>query len=591
MSVAAVNPLVQLQGGGSPQGATEEVIQPSKEWVLPARGKPGRKPAATVPLTKRKAQNRASQRAFRERRHAYLAELEEKVARYEAREIDANVQMQRIALQCREEAAHLRQKNEALGARCEHLEKQLRVLSTRSSSGTSPRTPHDLPVNTPKLGLIKQEDQAPRRPSGIRHTSASPDNMQETSEDEPFAPLLMTRGGSVAGENVDLRFDCGFCPDQGLCVCRGKARLDFDEDGGNVPPTPGAPLQSAMPVQPGSAAVPLSRNQLRKTRLWPTQAGSPGMTMDMPMNAGSPMSPRMSAPWAPSPAGSMRLAPSPVSSVRLAASPGGARMRPVVPRPRPRLWSISEPEQSKPTQSPRNVRTPMGYASAGSPGSALHQDYLATEDDPALQEFYSAVSRNVKHPVSTQRKESAASPPMAMGNPALAPSLGAKESVPQAFRRLRNHPNFTKFSGGLETLADVVTRGVSEEQGASRKTAPELEKGTDIKAPNGAAVTKSALQTAAPSAAAILTAPTPPSMYSLRRTAHAEDEGMHERRKRMRVNMSEMYVRSEAVSEALKMLDRPKSDALTQEDEAQSAASPSAASVTTPSSRLPWPRR
>ena len=87
--------------------AADEVIQPSKEWVLPARGKPGRKPSATVPLTKRKAQNRESQRAFRERRHAYLAELEDKVAQYEAREISANVQMQRLAQQCRDEANEL----------------------------------------------------------------------------------------------------------------------------------------------------------------------------------------------------------------------------------------------------------------------------------------------------------------------------------------------------------------------------------------------------------------------------------------------------------------------------------------------------
>lgn len=52
----------------------------SKEWVIPPRPKPGRKPATDTPPTKRKAQNRAAQRAFRERRAARVGELEEQLA-------------------------------------------------------------------------------------------------------------------------------------------------------------------------------------------------------------------------------------------------------------------------------------------------------------------------------------------------------------------------------------------------------------------------------------------------------------------------------------------------------------------------------
>ncbi|KAI4257002.1 MAG: hypothetical protein LQ352_001830 [Teloschistes flavicans] len=48
-----------------------------KEWVVPPRPKPGRKPAADCPPTKRKAQNREAQRAFRERRAARVGELED----------------------------------------------------------------------------------------------------------------------------------------------------------------------------------------------------------------------------------------------------------------------------------------------------------------------------------------------------------------------------------------------------------------------------------------------------------------------------------------------------------------------------------
>jgi hypothetical protein len=54
-------------------------IMTSKEWVIPPRPKPGRKPATDTPPTKRKAQNRAAQRAFRERRAARVGELEEQL--------------------------------------------------------------------------------------------------------------------------------------------------------------------------------------------------------------------------------------------------------------------------------------------------------------------------------------------------------------------------------------------------------------------------------------------------------------------------------------------------------------------------------
>ncbi|MCJ1247953.1 hypothetical protein MMC30_005168 [Trapelia coarctata] len=54
-----------------------------KEWVIPPRPKPGRKPATDTPPTKRKAQNRAAQRAFRERRAAKVGELEEQMREME----------------------------------------------------------------------------------------------------------------------------------------------------------------------------------------------------------------------------------------------------------------------------------------------------------------------------------------------------------------------------------------------------------------------------------------------------------------------------------------------------------------------------
>ncbi|MCJ1294607.1 hypothetical protein MMC34_006165 [Xylographa carneopallida] len=70
-------PPLQSHASGAPSLLTH------KEWVVPPRPKPGRKPATDTPPTKRKAQNRAAQRAFRERRAAKVGELEEQMKEME----------------------------------------------------------------------------------------------------------------------------------------------------------------------------------------------------------------------------------------------------------------------------------------------------------------------------------------------------------------------------------------------------------------------------------------------------------------------------------------------------------------------------
>lgn len=62
-----------------PPQVIPKVSMTTKEWIVPPRPKPGRKPATDTPPTKRKAQNRAAQRAFRERRAARVGELEEQM--------------------------------------------------------------------------------------------------------------------------------------------------------------------------------------------------------------------------------------------------------------------------------------------------------------------------------------------------------------------------------------------------------------------------------------------------------------------------------------------------------------------------------
>ena len=68
ISMSAKSPLVVATNNNNsnnnlvPKQVT--TIQTSKDWVLPPRPKPGRKPSVDTPASKRKAQNRAAQKSF-----------------------------------------------------------------------------------------------------------------------------------------------------------------------------------------------------------------------------------------------------------------------------------------------------------------------------------------------------------------------------------------------------------------------------------------------------------------------------------------------------------------------------------------------
>ncbi|PYI30822.1 hypothetical protein BP00DRAFT_187580 [Aspergillus indologenus CBS 114.80] len=120
-ALAAKPAISPSPGPGTPGSVT------SKEWVIPPRPKPGRKPATDTPPTKRKAQNRAAQRAFRERRAARVNELEDQIKKIEdEHEIHIAAFKDQIASlssdveQCRNEMAWWRD-------RCHALEKEVSV--------------------------------------------------------------------------------------------------------------------------------------------------------------------------------------------------------------------------------------------------------------------------------------------------------------------------------------------------------------------------------------------------------------------------------------------------------------------------------
>lgn len=424
----------------------DDIIQPSKAWVLPARGKPGRKPSATVPATKRKAQNRASQRAFRERRHAYVTELEEKVAQFEAREIHANVQLQRIAQKYREEADYLRQSQHELLTRCESLERDLSTCQRRMASIATHASGCRPPPHEQRPGA-----EAPNAMSPIPLAAAKLVPLRRKREPSP--PLAPP--SEVEERSLDV--DCGFCTDDTVCVCRGQARLDLD------------------PVD-ASASWPAPAPTLRKTRLWYTTTASP------------PTEPSVTAP-----------------SVRL----------PSRSRPRQRLWPVTND---------------LGALRC----TGDQRTCEACQSDPALAQFCTAVSRRCRLPVSMQRDDKAVS----------------RESVPHAFTRLRHHPNFSAWRGGLDMLAEVVARDPIL---ASSVASPPLE--------------TLATSSAMPAARHELPPPPPPPVRAT-----------HSPARRQRLEAHNILVRSDAVSEALDMLNKP--------DRPRACPCPWAPRP----SRMPWPR-
>ncbi|KIW04173.1 hypothetical protein, variant 3 [Verruconis gallopava] len=95
----------------SPEGEKEDNENAGKrrEGEVKEAKKPGRKPLTSEPTNKRKAQNRAAQRAFRERKEKHLRDLETKVADLEKASEAANhengllrAQVERLQIELRE---------------------------------------------------------------------------------------------------------------------------------------------------------------------------------------------------------------------------------------------------------------------------------------------------------------------------------------------------------------------------------------------------------------------------------------------------------------------------------------------------------
>lgn len=209
-----------------------KISMTSKEWVIPPRPKPGRKPATDTPPTKRKAQNRAAQRAFRERRAARVGELEEQLEVYKS-EYDQKeevlkekihsleLDVQSFRSRClllenmldRERQDRIRVETEAETLRRRHSEQAFRM--ERMSSAPSHHD-HQRHHST-------QQMQHQRQSMSSSHTTNNrpthPETRREFSISQMISPPESADSRNPAPPLADTDITCGNCSTDGRCAC------------------------------------------------------------------------------------------------------------------------------------------------------------------------------------------------------------------------------------------------------------------------------------------------------------------------------------------------------------------------------------
>ncbi|KAK2608711.1 hypothetical protein QQS21_002700 [Conoideocrella luteorostrata] len=206
-----------------PTAETPKISMTSKEWVIPPRPKPGRKPATDTPPTKRKAQNRAAQRAFRERRAARVGELEEQLDEVrdahqkEENELKDKIHSLELDLQSFRSRCILlenmldRERQERIRAetQAETLKRRYGDDFFRSHSMSGPRQPHSQPhspthhQNRHSLSERRNEQALQGRNFSISQIITPPHSL-DISSNNPEADAAIT---------------CGNCSPSGPCAC------------------------------------------------------------------------------------------------------------------------------------------------------------------------------------------------------------------------------------------------------------------------------------------------------------------------------------------------------------------------------------
>ncbi|CCF33982.1 transcription factor PAP1 [Colletotrichum higginsianum] len=166
--------------------------------------KPGRKPLTSEPSSKRKAQNRAAQRAFRERKEKHLKDLETKVE-----------ELEKASKEASSENSQLRSQIDRMTAELNEYKTKMAAMSTRSASHSKSSmgfgasaignlSDVNFQFEFPKFGVLPGS-QMPNKPVQGARSSSSP---QIVNGSNPVSPLNKDNSpGVIAGLDFGTKDD------------------------------------------------------------------------------------------------------------------------------------------------------------------------------------------------------------------------------------------------------------------------------------------------------------------------------------------------------------------------------------------------
>ncbi|KAI9822522.1 MAG: hypothetical protein M1827_000241 [Pycnora praestabilis] len=184
----------------SPRGFAQPCSITQRQWIIPPRPKPGRKPATDTPPTKRKAQNRAAQRAFRERRAAKVGELEEHIKQIEDEDEREQTELREQIAKLEDDVERYQGDVMAWRERAEGLERDLvqeRIASQRIQSE----------LRLLREGETKVADAVPLPPRKSKH-SHSVAISQQSKEVSQGAEAFQAQSMGCGNCSQDSRCEC-----------------------------------------------------------------------------------------------------------------------------------------------------------------------------------------------------------------------------------------------------------------------------------------------------------------------------------------------------------------------------------------------
>lgn len=228
--------------------------------------KPGRKPLTSEPTSKRKAQNRAAQRAFRERKEQHLKDLETKVE-----------ELQKASEEANNENSSLRAKVNQMTSELNQYKKKVSLMTQSSPQSNRFSTYGNNAVN-PVSGLNDVDFQFDFPTFGV---PTPPAEKSQRSNSQPISPQQNSRSAAAAAAkkspskeaafnaqfNDDLaKFNSGFTPSMSSSITNAsRASLDsanFSMGGATSSPSASSQSNAGPSSSCGTSPEPLTQSPM-----------------------------------------------------------------------------------------------------------------------------------------------------------------------------------------------------------------------------------------------------------------------------------------------------------------------------------------